>query len=376
MPDRTFSDQEQQLIVRLGDEVLAYVPAAGPGWQCRLDDISFTSSVAGSKGLTEVRLHAADGRVAVRIPLFEQIERFYVALVRQLAERPQFDKVRGNLPDQVALLERVLWLAAQQPDPRAPWDALAVTDRAAVAGTADGLLLARFIGAKVEQWPWKDVAGVRSRRASASFPHAVLRFYTTDHHADLYVEEDHETWIGLCGERMPRDRAEPEIVLTGGDVASADVAMDYSWEIEAAAHDGLLKPEETVLACAFGHVERDLSLEAEPLTRTELILTDRHLIRVDREVTDGTLLAHGIVPTHRMPRIRRVGPSLFVNREELRTDSAQPLDMAGPFWKQYRGLMVGALNPFSDTPDEEEMPDPAEGRPDPFAPDVESVPAR
>ena len=175
---------------------------------------------------------------------------------------------------------------------------------------------------------------------------------------------------------MPRDRREPEISLSGAVAASADVAMDYSWEIEAAAHDGLLKPEERVLACAFGHVERDLSLEAEALTRTELILTDRHLIRIDREVPDGTLLAHGIVPTHRMPRIRRVGASLFVNREELRTDTAQPLDMAGPFWREYRALMVGALNPFSETPDEEELADAVAGRLDPFAPDVETLPSR
>ena len=47
------------------------------------------------------------------IPWFEQIERFYLALLGRLASRQVFDPVRESMPTRAPLLERVLWLGAQ-----------------------------------------------------------------------------------------------------------------------------------------------------------------------------------------------------------------------------------------------------------------------
>src|SRR5689334_22465556 len=113
MPEQSFFDSEKQWIVRLTDDTLAFVPATATGWQCRLDDIGWTSSRISPRGVHAVNLHAADGRVAASLEEFEQIERFYLALVRQLAARPFFDPVRDSMPTRVDCLERVLWLAAQ-----------------------------------------------------------------------------------------------------------------------------------------------------------------------------------------------------------------------------------------------------------------------
>src|SRR6186997_3161429 len=113
MSEQSFFDTEKQLILRLSDDTLAYVPADGVGWQCRLDDIAWTSSRISPRGVHEVNLHAADGRVVAQLTEFEQIERFYLMLIRQLACRPFFDAVRVSVPAQVGLLERVLWLGTQ-----------------------------------------------------------------------------------------------------------------------------------------------------------------------------------------------------------------------------------------------------------------------
>src|SRR3569833_2019292 len=122
--EQTVVASTQQLILRWGPELLVFLPADRRGWQCRIEDISWCSSVITTRGIREFHLHARNGRV-VTLFEFDGIERFYVALMRRLAEQSRFDRVREQMPGQVPLLERVLWLAAQV-DPEDTWYALTV----------------------------------------------------------------------------------------------------------------------------------------------------------------------------------------------------------------------------------------------------------
>jgi hypothetical protein len=375
MPEQVFSDATQQLLVRLSESELAYVPAGAGGWKCRLDDIGYTSSTVSTRGVEEVRLHAADGRVATVIPAFEQIGKFYVALVRQLIARPFCDPVRESLPEQVPLLERVVWLGAQTRETDGCWEALWVDERGVVVATATGLLALPAGAQQATRVPWEAIGGVRSRVASPFVEADVLRFYLADSHLDVPVPAPHDDIMAIWAGHRPAEGApRPAYEVAGVRCMDEAVAMSFSWEIEAARDDGFFRPDETVIACAFGLSRRtlrtadipgdaqvlretvDTALGGPVITtspmKTELFLTDRRLFQVDRApvTRQGTLVAE--IALDRWPRVRSTGAVLCVEEFELTTDERQPIDMGEEFMRRYRTLATERLDPFGPGPAE------------------------
>jgi len=371
-PDQVFADPDQQLIVGLTESTLVYTPTGKPGWQCRLDDICWTSSRLDSRGVAEVRLHAPDGRVAAVIPAFEQIQRFYVALLRRLTLRPFFDGVREWLPTRVELLERAFWLAQQTTQEDGPWEAVQFEENGAVAVVRDRLLLMPPHAARVDRLRWEELAGIQYRLQSPLVLRDATRFYRRDSYLELPLPGLREDVHALVMARMAaaRETGEPAVFrLPGIHYRDSRLAMEYSWELEGAQESDLIHPDEQVLAVAFGRSRGSLR-PAEPVStepaalldslaglgrpggqlqiKTELFLTDRRLLQLDRETQTGTIVNNVALPVRGMPRPRATPASLIIGDLELQTDTAQPLDMASEFVENYRAwLRAGIPDPFS-----------------------------
>jgi hypothetical protein len=367
MPEQTFIDSQKQLIVRLSEDALIYAPAGQKGWQCRPSDIAWTSSRITSRGIQEVNLHGANGRVAVTILEFEQIERFYVALLQILLRRPVFDPVRADLPAQVGLQERALWLAAQAGPEDAPWEALRITEQAAVLATPAWLLLCPTPERCLEPIRWRDLAGVRCREARC-------RFYGEGSAVEVPISGLEEAIVPVCERHMELLRAEriprPIYEIAGVLCDDDDLAMTYSWEIERARDEGVFEAGERVVACVTGVARGVLAPGAatdagaplfgavDPLRavgsvldrtqfRTELILTDRRLIHIERNFEDATDSTVAECGHERISRLQRTGATLFVGTFELRCRSeAAAADFLRRLFR-YRKAVVDRSDPFS-----------------------------
>jgi catechol 2,3-dioxygenase-like lactoylglutathione lyase family enzyme len=379
--EQQFADAEQQLIVRLTDDTLVYLPADGQGWQCRLSDIAWTSSEISQHGVEEVRLHAPDGHVAARVPRFEQSERFYVALLHRLLARPVFFPVYEALPTQVPMQERVLWLGAQT-GADGPWEAFHMDAETSAVATRAGLLLMPTPELRVERVPWEELVAVRYRAPSAFFPAGVLRFYRPTSIVELPLATPPTALIDYCTAELERRRAagsKPQPYrIENVEYADDELAFTYAWEISTALREGLLEPGERVVACAYGAGSGDISRRtglpvdatavelpevtddrvpgSEPavpaVVKTELILTDRRLLQIDRDPATGTRLRNFSVDIHHMPRVRRDGAVLQLGTMQLETDTTQPvLDMPGQFIARYRSLVSERMNPFAPETD-------------------------
>jgi hypothetical protein len=377
MSGQQFVDSGKQLIVRLDSELLAYIPAGEPGWKCRLTDIGWTSSEITPHGIGEVRLHARDGRVVARIPDFEQVERFYIALLHRLAERPVFDAVRADLPTQVPRLERVMWLAGITADGEGEWKKLHVDSAAAAVATVSGLILAPAPDAEPRRIAWKALAGVRCRYESLVQVEPATRFFTADGYVELPLSCPPESFLELCYElSRAAGSTGTEYHIRGVSCADSGLAMTFSWELERAAADALLRPDEKVVACAYGTPDVPLvsvsvpeveavvpkpleavaavlgaETAAPPAVKTELILTERRLLRVDRTMVTGGVLEHVEFPLARLPVVRNDGSILTIGPLDVDTDATQPFDMAGRFFESCRRLVGERLDPFSPQPD-------------------------
>jgi len=365
MADLVFSDAATQLIIRLSDQALAYAPGSGKGWQCPLTAIGWTTARVTPRGVQEVELHAANGRGTVVIPQFEQIDRFYVALVRQLIARPFFDPVRESLPSSVPLEERALWLAAQCTPADGTWEALRVDEDAALVLTERGLLIMPGPGSPLERIAWGELIGFRCRELSS-------RFYRPDSYVEVALPYLDEEIVDRCTLRLAErgGAAGAAYQVPGVRCADADLAMSFSWEIERARDDALLHAEETVVACAVGLGEGCLTPGA-PLTaadlvaddsqaaafdesagpvRVELLLTDRRLLQVDRDPATCRLMGKAELGLDTLPVVRRADTSLMVGDLEIETETGPPADMAGEFIRRYRRLAGELLDPFSPDP--------------------------
>lgn len=385
MPEQVFTDAARQVIVRLSEERLIYAAADGRGWQCRVSDIRFTASRITSRGIQEISLHGANGRVATTILPFDGIERFYLALLHALAERPEYDLVRHSLPTQVPLLERVVWIAAQRGAGEGPLDYLRVSPAGVVAATERGILVGGHIENGLERVAWSELAGVRSRAGGS-------RIYRSDSYVEIAMP-DLEAGLTEVWDAVVPGRPAPEYSVPGVCTADPDVALEFSWELERARADELLEPDEVVLTCAYGTGEGSL-LPGEPgaampgptalgsvlsgmaasdrdLTRTELILTNRRVLQIERELGTLELLSQVEVELERLPRVRQANGVLILGRFELLTDPDNP-GMAQQFIGNYRRLLVECFDPFGDHREEAPTADllPA-GRPNPFAPVLE-----
>jgi hypothetical protein len=369
MAEQIFSDSAQQLLVRLQPDTLEYAPTRTKGWRCRLDDLAWTSATMGAHGVEEVLLYSRDGRVAAKVPAFEQIERFYVALLRRLAERPIFNAVRTSLPTRVEPAERVVWLGSSTTAADGAWEALQVEDRGAVVVTKGGLMLVAAQGSSVERIGWEDLEGIVTRAPSSYVAHGSTRFYRARDYVELPYERLTLEVARACRAHVAAratNGARPEGPYRG------ETARLFSWEIEAARRDDLLEEDETIIAVAFGRGEGSLlpalaedataaELEAvpdddteTPFSRTDLLLTDKRLLRLDREGGAGVVTYQEEVPFRTMPKPMPVGARLRLGGFDLTTDSAQNIDMAGQFMRQYRARA-------------------RTHRPDPFAPELEEV---
>lgn len=375
MSEHVFSDPDRQLIVRLTEERLSYEPVAGRGWQCRVADICWTSSRISSRGIQEVSLHGVDGRVVVTVLPFEGIERFYLTLLRQMAARPLFDSVRDSIPTQVPLLERMLRLGDATPEAERPWEFFRAAEGGAVAATPHSVLLSLADGS-VERIPWSELAGIRSRGG-------VTRFFTRSGFTEVPVPDLEVILAPLVHAYQPETPPTAQ-ALSAGD---AGLGMSYSWELERALADGLLQRGETVLACAFGTGEGSLvarpvlgspaSMSAlgsvlagvvddRPPSRSELFLTDRRLLHVERDAGTLALLSQAEIPLERLPRLKQVNGVLILGRFELLPDPAHP-DMAREFVRRYRGLVTERFDPFGDLSVTDGAAPVTTGRPDPFS---------
>jgi hypothetical protein len=385
MSEHTFTDLDRQLIVRLSEERLVYAPAEGSGWQCRVADICWTSSRITSRGIQEINLHAVDGRVVVTILPFDGIERFYVTLLRVLTDRPPFDLVRHDLPTQVPLLERILWLTAQREVGSGPWDLLRVTGLGTVGADERCVLASVDPEIPPVRIPWEELAGVRSRGNTS-------RIYRSRDYVQLGVA-DLEAPLTAIWDAL-RVGSTPLYSVPGVRAANSDLAMEFSWELERALADELLDPEETVLAVAYGAGEGSLlpgesgaaipsamaSLGAvlagtaneREVNRTELLLTSRRLLEIERDPKTLELLSQVEVPLDRLPRLKQANGILTLGRYELLTDQTHPA-LATKFMNAYRGLVTERFDPFGDHSDEGPSARlvVAGDRPDPFAPTVE-----
>lgn len=393
MSEHVFSDLDRQLIVRLSDERLTYEPAAGTGWQCRVSDICWTSSRVSSRGIQELNLHGVDGRAVVTLLPFEGIERFYITLLRLLTERPIFDLVRENLPTQVPLLERTVRMADQTPAEERPWEFFRASEAGAVAATRQQILISTAEG-HIEPIPWQDLAGLRSRGD-------VTRFFRASDYVEAPVAGLDAALDPLWTARKAELPAPPEYRPPGARAHDCALAMDYSWELSRAEADGLLDPDETVFACAFGTGEGSL-VPGEPgpampgaampgamsalgsvlagvvsdrdLTRSELLLTSRRLLHVERDRATLEVLSQVEVELDRLPRLKQANGVLILGRFELLTDPGHP-QMAREFLRRYQGLVHERFDPFGDHNHVVEAPASASlsrrERPDPFSPVLE-----
>lgn len=363
MAEQLFSDNAQQLIVRLLPDALEYAPTGTKGWRCRLDDLAWTSATMGAHGVEQVLLYGRDGRIAAKMPAFEQIERFYVALLRQLAQRPVFNSVRRSLPTRVEPAERVVWLGSSTTAADGAWEALQVEDRGAVVVTAAGLLLVSTVGSTIDRIPWDELEGIVTRAPSPHVAHGSTRFYR----ARAYVEVPYEK---LSPEVVASVKSHLKSRTTNGARAEGpyrnDVARLFSWEIEAAKRDELLDENERVIAVAFGRGEGSLlpilgegepgneldatpdDIDETPFSRTDLILTEKRLLRLDREGGAGLVTYQEEVPFRSMPKPMPTGPRLRLGPFELLTDTAQNIDMTDLFVRHYRGqARTHRPNPFA-----------------------------
>ena len=352
MPGLQFADLNRQIIVRLGDDTLTYQPAGAKGWQCRLSDVAWTDSTWDTHGVREVRLHARNGRVVAVLPYFDGIERCYLALVRQFTDRPMFHPVRDQIPTQVPLLERILWLACQSVPQDGAWELIHVEETAGAVATSNGLLLAS--GANpLERIPWKELCGVRCRHSSPFQEKPAVYVFRKDRYIRLPLSCPPDAFLEHCARRAG---SEASFRLEGIRCNTADLAMSFAPELERARDDGYFRHEETVWGCAFGEARGELlasgmpPAEAAEPNRTELYLTDRRLLRVVYPADGSPAQREGIL-LDRLPRIRRSGTTLILGGMELDTDAAQPFDMAGRFIESYRGLLRGSLDPFAPEPD-------------------------
>lgn len=386
MSEQVFTDSARQIIVRLTEERLVYAAADGRGWQCRVPDICWTSSRITSRGIQEINLHGAGGRVAATILPFDGIERFYVALLRLLTERPEYALVRHDLPTQVPLLERVVWIAGQREAGEGPLDFLRVAPTGLVAATERSILVESPLERTLERVDWGELAGIRSRAAAS-------RIYRAHSYVEVAVPELEAGLTAIWDALLP-GRAALAYSIPGVSTADPELAMEFSWELERALNDELLDPEELVLACAYGRGEGSL-LPGEPgaavpspmslgavlsgmgasdgeLTRTELILTHRRLLHIERDRETLELLSQVEVELERLPRVRRVNELLILGRFELLADPDNP-GMAEYFMERYRNLVTERFDPFGDHQEEGPTASLAgAGRPDPFAPTLEN----
>jgi hypothetical protein len=386
MSEHVFTDLDRQLIVRLSEERLTYAPAQGSGWQCRVADICWTSSRITSRGIQEINLHAVDGRVVVTILPFDGIERFYITLLRMLTDRPQFDLVRHELPTQVPLLQRALWLTAQREAGSGPWELLRVTPFGMVGADERAVLAAVDPEVAPTRVSWDELAGVRSRGD-------VTRIYRSNDYIQVGVP-DLEPALTAIWDALRAGTAAPIFSLPGVRAANSDLAMEFSWELERALADELLDSEETVLAVAYGTGEGSLlpgesgaaipspmaSLGAvlagvaseREVNRTELLLTSRRLLEIERDPKSLELVSQIEVPLERLPRLKQANGILTLGRYELVTDQAQPT-LATKFMNAYRGLVAERFDPFGDHADDGPSARlvVAGDRPDPFAPTLE-----
>lgn len=381
MPEQTFHDDVRQVLVRLTPDLLIYAPAGLPGWRCRVADIAWTSSRIGPRGVDEVRLHATDGHIGASIPEFEGIERFYLALLALLSARPNLDPIRDRLPSQVPRLERVLWLSQQTRD-LGTWEAAHTDDEGVVAVVPEGIVRAGATGTHWERVPWSSLTGVRCRVQSEVVSETALRFYSTASHFDVPFSGDPAAVRAACERysqllREGGSEAAPYRILAV-PCADADLAMTYSWELERAHADGLQLPGETVMACAFGTgsgavVPGSAVVDStDGLLLTELFLTDRRILQVDRDPVTLNLLDTVDLPVASLKLIRRMGATLLLGNLDLRTDTDQPFSIAADFLTRYRRLIRSQLNPFAEHTDLlGQTPEAAAAYPpvrDPFAP--------
>lgn len=377
MPERTFTDPEKQIVVRLTDDSLVYAPTGATGWQCRLEDIGWTSSSGDARGIQEVRLHAVDGRVAATIPQFDQIERFYLALLRDLAAHPFFDPVRDTMPSHYELMEKVLWLARQAQYADGPWEAIRMGKGAGAVASAAGLLLMPSQELHVERIPWPEVAGFCARETGG-------RFYRADSYVEVPLPDLHPAFTEACARhrrRLEAEGAEPPVYQVQGlSVTDPQVALCFSWELEAARDEQLLDADERIYACAAGPgrgsillddaapapVERPALMGAVnavlaggrpaegPQIKTELFLTSRRLLEVDRDEATNSVVDSAQLGCEVMFRLRRAGDALFVGGLELRPESRSSLDVPGAFVAAYKRMLSESFDPFS--PDVAEPP--------------------
>ena len=374
MPEHVFSDLDRQVIVRLTDDRLVYQPADGRGWQCRLADISWTSSRVSSRGIQEISLHGPHGGVVVTLLPFDGIERFYIALLHQLAERPLFTAVAQHIPSQVALLERMIWMGECTPREERPWTFFRAANNAAVAVTAVGLLLSPG-PEQLEPVPWSELAGVRTRKGRT-------RVFRRAEAIDLPID-GLETELDL-----PAPAA--EYVPEGLPATESRLSMDYSWDLERARTDRVLEPGEVVCAYVSGDGEGSLGpsprsaapamaplgsvlarVVSDPdLTRSEVLLTDRRMLLLERDRETGELLGQQELELALLPRLKQVDGLLILGRFELAADP-EYRGMAADFVRRYRALVTDRFDPFGELPESVTAPV-AAGGPDPFAADLEN----
>ncbi len=348
MAEQTFADDEQQLVVRLSDDTLAYIPAPGPGvrgWQCKLDQIGWTSARVTSRGIQEVNLHNRQGRVAVTLMPFSGIERFYHSLLRHLVRQTFFGPVRESLPDQIPALERALWLCAQTEESDGAWQVIQIERDGAVVATERGLMLMPTRDHELERIPWRHLAAFREVSYGDLFG---VRFYLVDRFLEVGLPELKPELRDYCSRRMNGMLEEhgqlPTFQIPGVRARDPELLMEFPRELTALRDLGALTPEEEVLAYARGIDNTGSDME--------LVLTTARLIRRDL-ISEGAFTGERMpetTPVDALPRFRREEGLIRAGTISLQTDTDLHPEMAPRFLEGYRMLLSDTLSPFS--PDE------------------------
>lgn len=378
-----FRDQEQRDILRgVGNEVWGR-RSDGTTWTTQVDAIGWVSELDAATGFS---IRDGSGLEIALVPAFVETQAAFDWLTGVLVSSRPYARVRGAVVPRLEDRAGLLWLLAQTPQ-GVEWEMTASGEGSVLALTNQGLLIKPTRAFRLRWIPWPELAGYHGRNGR-------WRFYEKDSYLEIVLPVLPQAVTSLLDRHLQEHDAAGTFQFPRLPCEEPRHAMEFSWEIERAIHEGVFCDGETLAAAAYGitsdaegesmlasmrvaldsgasRLQEPGGLSVRRLSAAgvsaasslvgrrkkspcDLFLTNQRLVVIFRNATTGEPTKVEALPLVELPRAQVQGDLLLLNDLKVRLDTAETAAALLERLEQARRMAQGIPD---DAPPEEPEPD-------------------
>ena len=236
-----FRDQEQRDILRgLGETVWGRRSDGAP-WVASLEAIGWVSELDAATGFS---IRDRNDQEISLVPAGPETLAAFDWLTALLVSTRTFARVRGAVLPRVEDRAGLIWLMAQTPR-GLEWEMTACGEGSVLALTAEGLLMKPTWAFRLHWIPWGLLAGYYGRQGR-------WRFFEQDRFVDLNLAVMPQAMMGVIARHLEEEGAPGTFQFPTLPCENPRYAMEYSFELERALHEGVFREGEMLITAVFG----------------------------------------------------------------------------------------------------------------------------